>query len=323
MTVLIITGRRDPTADRVVHTLNETGAQVLRMDFADFPARAALTARLQREGWRGALRVGARLVDLDEVAGVYYRRPTPPQVQAPGADGEYLAAEITRGVGGVLAAIPERLWLGHPRRIAAVDASKPWQLAAAAAEGLAVPASLVTGDTGEAIEFAIDVGGHVAIKPFTSKPARGPDGDLVIYTRRVTPERLAAADLGGIPHQLQAWIDAAHAVRVLTVDGEHLAVRIHLGSAAALVDWRSDYTALAYERIAMPEAVGERLGNLIRGFGLRLAATDFLVDAAGTWWYLETNANGQWAWIECVADEIAAAIARALTDAPALVGADR
>ncbi|WP_433471490.1 hypothetical protein [Saccharomonospora azurea] len=35
-----------------------------------------------------------------------------------------------------------------------------------------------------------------------------------------------------------------------------------------------------------------------------------MIDAdTGRWVYLETNANGQWAWLSCVADEIASALA--------------
>jgi hypothetical protein len=113
---------------------------------------------------------------------------------------------------------------------------------------------------------------------------------------------------------VQQWIDAAYAVRMAMVDNEIFAARIQLGSPAAHVDWRSDYDALTYERIDPPEPVARSIRSLMRKLQLRYSAHDFLVDEAGVWWYLETNANGQWAWIPEVTGEITAAIATALTD---------
>ena len=61
------------------------------------------------------------------------------------------------------------------------------------------------------------------------------------------------------------------------------------------------------------ETPTDSLRALTTSLGLVYAAHDFVIDAdTGQWVYLETNANGQWAWLSCVADDIASALAEEL-----------
>ncbi|MBR7824934.1 hypothetical protein KDK95_01345 [Actinospica sp. MGRD01-02] len=319
MPALILTQRQDITADRVIVKLRELDTPVIRLDYADFPAGAGMTAQFNGGEWAGILRVGSRTTTLREITGVYYRRPSTPRVTghgSPGRDG-FVEKEITLGFGGVLAALPEHLWLGHPATLLAVQRSKPWQLVLADACGLTVPATMVTGDTAHAAHFAAQVGGEVAVKSFGTAAFLGPEGEQeAIYTRRLRADEIRSASLLGIPHQFQRWINAEHAVRLTAVDDELFAAEIHFGSPAARLDWRSDQDSLTYKRVQPPPAVADSVRQLMRRMNLRYGALDFLIDKAGTWWFLEINANGQWAWIDEVSDDIADAIARALTKAP-------
>lgn len=320
MTALIITQRRDTTADFVILALNDLGVPVVRIDYADFPDRASFTAVLQNGAWSGHLHVGERTVAFSEVSGIYYRRPTNPQPSGYGSQSRnaFIEKEIVHGFGGLLASLPENLWLGHPRRIFAVQRSKPWQLSLAAAEGFSVPETMVTGNTADAAAFAQRLGDEAAVKSFGRATFDGPNGEhQAIHTRRLTADEIRNADLAGIPHQIQQWIEASHAVRVTAVDQQLFAAEIHFGSPATRLDWRADPDSLTYKRVDPPASVASRVHSLMQTVRLRYAAFDFMVDAAGTWWFLEINANGQWAWIPEVANDIAEAIAHALTKTPA------
>ena len=318
MVALIITQRPDVTADRVIVELHQLGADVMRLDMADFPDCAGMSAVLHDDEWLGHLRVGGRQVALDEITGVYYRRPSAPSVGGYGSAGRdaFIAKEIGLGFGGLLAALPEELWLGHPRALFAVQRSKPWQLSVAADCGLLVPQTMVTGDTADAAAFADEVG-DVAVKAFGIAAFFGPDGDEEgIHTRRLTAAEIRAADLGGIPHQVQQWIDATHAVRLTVVDGEMFAAEIHFGTPDTRLDWRANAESLTYKLVEPPAYVAGDVRDLMERLRLRFGALDFMVDESGRWWFLEINANGQWAWIDEVAGAIAAAIAKALTVGP-------
>lgn len=84
MTALVITQRQDTTADFVIVALGEMGMPVFPIDFADLPDYANITATHHGGTWTGHLHVGPRAVALDEITGIYGRRPTNPQVDGPG-----------------------------------------------------------------------------------------------------------------------------------------------------------------------------------------------------------------------------------------------
>jgi ATP-grasp ribosomal peptide maturase len=315
MTVLVITSRADTTADFVVNTFNRRDRPVLRLDFAEFPMGAEITARFDGQRWHGRLATDQRAIQLDELTGIYYRRPTNPVLPADmtQAEREFASREIRLGYGGLLSALPEHLWVNHPRRLAAAEASKPWQLDRASAGGLLVPRTLITSDPDEAAEFVSEVGGG-ALKPFGNGGFSDDAGYRIAYARRVTTTDVRDESIRLTAHQLQEWVEIEFAVRLITVDRLCFAAAILPGSAKAHIDWRSDYDALAYKPVDPPSHVYDGIQSLHADLGLRFSASDFLVDRHGAWWFLETNPNGQWAWIDCLADDISSAIATALME---------
>jgi ATP-grasp ribosomal peptide maturase len=315
VTALVLTSRADTTADFVVDVLNRSGSPVFRLDFAQFPAQAEITARFDGHDWVGRITTAQRSVALDQLTGIYYRRPTMPvlPMNMTEAERDFASREIRLGYGGLLASLPEALWINHPRRLAAVEASKPRQLHLAAAGGLATPRTLITADPRQASAFVRELGGTAALKPFGSGGFSDPEGYKIAYARRVTASDVDDESIRHTAHQLQEWVDADFAVRPITLDDRSFAAAIHPGSAKAHIDWRSDYASLTYKTINPPSRIQDGMQRLQASLGLRFSASDFLVDRDGAWWFLETNPNGQWAWIDCVADAIASAIATALT----------
>ncbi|GAA3723481.1 ATP-grasp ribosomal peptide maturase [Spinactinospora alkalitolerans] len=316
MTVLILTHWFDPTADWVVEELNRRRVPIFRCDVADFPMNMSMSATLDST-WIGTMRVGERSLDLDDISGIYYRRPRP--FVFPGgmseADRDWAQLEAKLGFLGTLAAIPR--WLNHPSRIAHAE-YKPVQLQTAVARGLRVPRTIITNDSEEARSFAETIG-DVVYKPFSPRGVMGDDDRRrLIFTVKVRPEQLDDPGIGLTAHMVQEWIPHTHAVRMTVVDEACFAAAIHSESAKAEIDWRSDYDALSYRRIDVPERTRDAVLAFLRDLGLRFGALDFLVTERGDWVLLEINPNGQWAWIEEVASDIAAALADALEKGPSL-----
>ncbi|WP_223863289.1 hypothetical protein [Streptomyces sp. 5-10] len=65
-----------------------------------------------------------------------------------------------------------------------------------------------------------------------------------------------------------------------------------------MLDWRAEYRNLTYEPIQCPDGMRRTLVRFLARFGLNFGAFDFAVTTDGTWWFLECNPNGQWAWLE-------------------------
>ena len=314
MTVVILTRSFDPTADWVVEELNRRRVPVFRCDAADFPLELSMSARLD-EQWVGTLRTDRRLVDLGEISGIYYRRPTPfvfPEAMR-STDQEWAHVEAKIGFLGTLASVPK--WLNHPSRIAHAE-YKPIQLQIARHHGLRVPRTLITNVPDDAYSFARDVG-EVIYKPFSPRGVMGDDGRRqLIFTKHVQADDLKGSGVGLTAHMIQEWIPHNHAVRATFVDGTIFAAEIHSHSDSARVDWRADYSSLTYEPVTVPQMIVERVTPFMSELGLRFGALDFLVTDDGGWVFLEVNPNGQWAWIGDVAPLIASAISDALEKGP-------
>lgn len=314
MTVVVISHWFDPTADHVVHELNRRGVPVFRFDTADFPARLSATAVLGGGAgdcaWTGSLRTPERQVGLGEVSGILYRRPTVfcfPRAMDQAAR-PWATQEARIGFGGLLAGMDR--WLNHPHRIASAE-YKPVQLQQAQRCGLAVPRSMITNDPAAARAFCDQIG-DVIYKPLSAAEAPAGRGPQTIYASRVPEADYGAPSIGFTAHLFQERIAHRHAVRAVVVDHHIVATAIHARSAAARMDWRSDYDALSYEPAELPGHVTAAVRALMARLGLRFGVLDFLVRPGGEHVFLEINPNGQWAWIDHAAGPVAAAIADAL-----------
>ncbi|WP_035858695.1 ATP-grasp ribosomal peptide maturase [Cryptosporangium arvum] len=309
-TVLILTERLDPTSDLVVTALADRGVTVFRVDTADFPALLTVTAEFDGAGWRSELRSPFRSLAISDVCGAYYRRPsafTFPTMSP--ADRQWAELEARIGLGGLLALVPN--WLNHPSRIGYAE-YKPVQLATAGQAGLSVPRTLITNDPDDAQRFAREIG-PVVYKPFSSPVER--DGRrMFVYTSPVEAEDLVDESIRHTAHLFQEHLDKAYEVRLTVVDEQFFAAALTARSAAATIDWRSDYDAIEYTVTTVPDGVRTGLLRMMRLLRLRFAAVDFAVTPAGEWYFLDLNPNGQWAWIEHETGlPICAAIADALT----------
>lgn len=315
--ILIIAAADDWPTDRVVTELRRRGAEVFRMDTADFPQRLSLTGRIDQEAdWAGGLSTEHRAVDLARVGAVYYRAPGafrfPDGLSGP--EERFAASQARAGLGGILSTLKCR-WMNHPASVARAE-YKPVQLAEARNCGLLVPPTLITNRPQDVLDFA-DAVGDVVCKPIAS-PVLIEDGLLKsVYTKHL--KRADLHDLRGVDttaHLFQGWVDKKHEVRLTVVGDRMFAAAIHAESDAAHEDWRSDYGSLTYSRTSVPTPVAVGMRLLMRRLGLRYGAADFVVGPGGGWTFLEVNPCGQWDWIQGATDlPIAEAIAHDLEGA--------
>ncbi|MBY8884108.1 ATP-grasp ribosomal peptide maturase [Streptomyces sp. PTM05] len=297
--VLVVTEALDPTADLVVQALVDQGAAVMRFDLADFPRGITLSAEHDAgaSGWHGELAAGIRATRLEEVRAVYYRRPGLPglEPQIPAAYRAWARAQAVVGMVQVLSSLPV-VWMHHPD-VYRSCAHKPGQLAAATAAGLPVPRTLITNDLAHARRWAIGIGGPLVCKPVASASITLPGRPLMILpTRRLEPNELDES-IELTAHLLQEWVPKAYEVRLTVVGDQMFPVAIHARSAAARVDWRSDYDALDYEPVALPDAVADSVRRFMAGYRINYGAFDFAVTPGGKWVFFECNPAGQWQFI--------------------------
>ncbi|MGH3829465.1 MAG: hypothetical protein ACRDRS_03280 [Pseudonocardiaceae bacterium] len=150
----------------MVDELNRRAIPVIRFDLGE----VVVAAELVGSRWVGQLRIGNRCARLEDVSGIYYRRPSAPSAP-PGTDpqiGAWIEAEARWGLRGLLVALPRKLWVNWPPAVHAAE-HKPWQLVEAAAAGLRVPRTAITNDPDSAASFASDAA-PVLYKAFRAEP---------------------------------------------------------------------------------------------------------------------------------------------------------
>ncbi|MFH9420062.1 ATP-grasp ribosomal peptide maturase [Streptomyces sp. NPDC017529] len=308
--VLVVTALGDVTADLVISELHRRGAGVVRLDpSVDFPAGARMAAAFYDAGLRGAINTSTRRLDLSAVRSVYWRRPTPYGSTSSGEPSATRFSNSQSGAGytGVLASLPTASYVNHPWRNRDAE-YKPAQLAAAARTGLTAPPTLVTNDPCAARRFVDD---H---SPAVYKPVRGvhlaaEDGSgRTIWVKTVSPDEIDDR-VSTCPHLFQARVPKVADIRLAAVGEEVFATRID--NAGEHLDWRQRQDLLTFTPVPTPPAIRNAVHAYLDVFGLSFGAFDFALTADGQWVWLETNPNGQWAFVD---PPTCAAITSALAD---------
>jgi ATP-grasp ribosomal peptide maturase len=289
MTVLILTGDDDVTADMVVSELNDKSVSLVRFDPASLSDGSALSVECEEGALRGHLAVGERLLDLDGVRSIWVRRPGRPAARA--ARGiPWLAEEATQALFGMLDCL-DAPWMNHPR---AADRArlKLWQLQQARRSGFAVPDSIVTTCPEAARAF---VGKYRRVVTKKMSGAALADG------RRALPTTLVPADadfreVAVGPTFLQRYIVRRADIRLTVVGHEMFAARKESGPDQ--VDGRFGDYGHSWKSVEIPPEVRRSVGYYMKRASLIYGAFDLAEDRDGRWWFLECNQGGQFGFIE-------------------------
>ncbi|MFJ3937046.1 MULTISPECIES: ATP-grasp ribosomal peptide maturase [unclassified Streptomyces] len=306
--VLVLTNLHDVTTDIVLRVLAARRVPVVRLDpGTDLLAGSSLSASYGTGGQRGVLRTPSRDLDLTRVQSVWVRRPSaydgPPGLDE--HDRRFAREQAFWGIGGVLASLPHAHYVNHPWNNRAAE-HKPTQLAAAQRVGFLVPDTLITQVAREAREFVARHCDGVVYKPVWNSPYRVAGRPHSVWVREVREEEVTDA-VAVCPHLFQARVDKAFDVRVTAVGSWLSGVRIDSPD----LDWRRRQGLMRCGPVEVPGAVEQSVHAYLAHFRLVYGAFDFAVTHDGTWYFLECNPNGQWAWQP---PDVTDGIAHALAD---------
>ncbi|MGH3783339.1 MAG: hypothetical protein ACRDRO_22655, partial [Pseudonocardiaceae bacterium] len=114
-----------------------------------------------------------------------------------------------------------------------------------------------TNDATAVRRFHAESGSGLICKVFGSNAITEHGTTKVAYTHRLDDGDLAdLGNVGSTAHQFQDWVhDKHHEARVVVVGDRVFPFLIHADSAAARIDWRTDYRALRYELAELPVSV--------------------------------------------------------------------
>ncbi|MET9508856.1 ATP-grasp ribosomal peptide maturase [Streptomyces flavidovirens] len=308
MTVLILTCHQDVTTDMVVAKLHERGVPLVRLDPADLPGEAGLSAEYVSGDFHCYLSTDGRMVSSKSLRSIWVRRPGEPAAHAP-EPSRWLSAETGQALYGALCSTTAR-WMNHPRQ-ADQARLKPWQLRFAHRSGFAVPPTVITTFPRVAEQFAGQYG-KVVVKSLSGPPRGEPA--IALPTALVEPGTDFAGVAGG-PTLLQRYVPKRADIRLTCVGGRMFAAR--KVSASGQVDGRYGDTGHAWEPAVVPDRIARAVHDYTGLAGLAYAAFDFAEDAEDVWWFLECNQGGQFGFVELETGQpIAEAVASWLAQEP-------
>ncbi|GGN96243.1 ATP-grasp ribosomal peptide maturase [Streptomyces albiflavescens] len=289
MTVLILTSEEDVTADIVVAKLHGMGTPVMRLDPADVPGKAVLSADYAHGDFDGHLSVNGHVLSMGGLRSVWVRRPGEPAGHA-ARPSPWLTAETRQALFGMLHSASTR-WMNHPRS-ADLARLKPWQLRVAHLSGFAVPPTVFTTAPRLAQQFA-EEHRDVVVKSASGPPPGDPP--MALPTTLIGPDADFSAVAAG-PALLQRYIHKRADIRLTCVGVQMFAAR--KTAEPGQVDGRYGDTGHAWEVVPVPERVGKSVHDYVALAGLAYAAFDFAEDEEGIWWFLECNQGGQFGFVE-------------------------
>lgn len=304
--ILIVTSKRDGHVAAVSRHLDDAGAPWVRINIEDFATNVEVEVTPGTgSGWLRVIDSG-KVVRLEEVGAVWYRKPDPVTVQHFDMDAaalEYIEAEFNEIILGLYALLSRAYWINNPfnTRIAH---RKLLQLRTAAEVGFAVPQTLLTNRAEAALGFAERAGHDLAIKSLGAISVMQDQGGRAvqygIFTRRITTTELAALSdkISHMPTMFQRFIPKKSELRITCVGEQVFACQIQTRAGDITSDdYRFDTPNLLHTAIECSELTG-RLHRYMKAFGLSFGCFDFIVSEAGEVVFLECNCNGQWFWVE-------------------------
>lgn len=279
-----------------MQTLTEMGEVPFLLDLSEFPVRAAVSLQFGANGQSGRRFRDRRdrVLNLDSVRAVWWRRPQPFRLESAVQDPAhqmFAVNECREALSGLWRSL-DAFWINEPLLDEAAH-RKTYQLAVAESLGLPIPDTLVTNDPRAAREFVHRrEPGQTVFKCFTGTPIAWRE------TRMVTSEELENLELVRIaPVIFQEYVPGVD-VRVTVVGERIFAAEMDVSDAEYPVDFRMNLNRARPNETSLPPEIVEGIHRLMGRLGLVYGALDFRRRADGEHLFLEINPAGQWLFVE-------------------------
>lgn len=223
---------------------------------------------------------------------VWYRRPFDTESSPKNVESLVLKYEWDENVWNYLLQYPENKWINYPTKNWYAD-RKIIQLKRAPYFGLQVPHWILTSKRTEISNF-LKINGDSLIKPLSSGYIPFKNNLYHIYSSKID-DNIDLKFSKNCPTLVQKIIDKDFDVRTLYVDGEILFFKL---KSDCLDVRENNMKNVKYDLIEPSKRLRLLYKKFVKSFGLRFCTSDFVVDKKGKWFFLENNANGNWAWLE-------------------------
>lgn len=301
--VLVVTSKIDVTADLVVFSLKEKGAEVVRFNVEDYPQLESIEIQGTQQKLDGFViteKFGKQ--PLNTFNSIYYRPHQPPTPASDIAEREsrqYIEEQSNAALSYLLDNY-HGFCVSKPSSIRRAT-SKTLQIKIAQDLGMQIPRTLITNHKEEFLKFYETCDGEVIAKNLINEGIiQNMEG--FIYANKITDKDIEnIEDLKFCPVLFQEYIPKKVELRVTVIGRKVFAVSIDSQSLEETkIDWRRYdlKNPPLHEDYKLPSELEEGLCTILDRFDLEFGAFDLILTPSDKYVFLELNANGQWGWIQ-------------------------
>lgn len=303
MTVVLISKSEDEHLPYITKHLPRDGYVVVDAQ-AVVDGKSSLSYAVSR----GKVAVSYGGNELKHVTGVLVRRPRLIEdlnLPVETHHNAYAASALNWHMNQLYVAFPGAYWISDYYAIQRAE-NKLYQLQVAATVGFEVPETLLTSDAARARKFVASNDASI-VKPIARVFSGSTDGKhRMLLATKISRSQSQHIDYSGLrvaPTFFQQAVDFDFDIRVTVIGAEVFAAKVkaydHRRNATTR-DWKVGYYhgSVQLEPYALPKAVARKCTTLVKKLGLHYGAIDLIRDKNGTFWFLEIDPNGQWAFVE-------------------------
>lgn len=292
--VLILTSSYDRTCDYIVSKYSDI--DFFRFNFDNFSAYKVSTSP---DGFK--IEINRDTIETNTCKSIYFRKPTHENLD--GIFEKKYHNFAVREAYSLIEGIAESftgLCLSKPSIMRSAG-NKVTQAILAKKVGFNVPSLLITNDLSKINKFKR---GQSIVKPLSTGVVFNNNQKEFVQTNLVNPD-FGLEALKYSPAYFQEYIEKDFEVRVTFVRTKAFSVKIYSENR---VDWRKLNNSVKYSICEIPNAIYEKCLEFLKFCGMQFGCFDFVVKN-NSWYFLEMNSNGQWAWLEfetgaCISKEI-------------------
>lgn len=308
--VLILASRFDLSCDYVISQLRKRDCKYIRINSEDLselkinlnPIDATLTV----------ISNDIKYYIDKKLKSVYYRRPVflrEYNVTNKELNEHFYKQQWASFIRNLMV-FDESYWMNHPSSTYYAE-HKAIQLQVASKIGFKIPQTEIGNFLDKNSSF-LSTNKEFIIKGIDTILIRDGSLETFGYSEIINYQQIDNANLSVAPITFQKLLSPKIDIRVTVIGEQVFAAKISLNHIPITGDWRQHKDNVLFERFNLPSEVQNQCINLLRKFNLNYGAIDLaLVDE--TFFFLEINPTGEWAWLIKSADlPIDVAIANSL-----------
>ena len=304
--LLIVTNKSDLTSDYLIIRLEELNIPFWRLNTEDYLSKYQIELHITNDSLKPSINYfNGRDIEMDNIRGVYFRRPIAPDMSSKigEAELEFAQRETMEVLRSLWRIINEKLWLNHPKHLWIAN-NKIDQLKRAVNLGFNIPPTCISTNSDTIRDFYLSFSGNIIAKAVKHGFYKKGKNIQMASTQKIDKDFIDKINhYAKVPMIFQEKIKKKFDIRVTVIGDTVYPTAIYSQEhEETKTDWRvwDKYPDinLKHSKFDLPHRIVHLCLKITQEFNLRFSAIDLVYSVDDKYYFLEMNPNGQWAWIE-------------------------